>query len=358
MNNAATALPPSTGVWQSWCQFWFAPRDVIALHALRVLVGTWILIALLPFINHAEAFFSLRGWFDTQAYLAAANLPEGTPHRITWSLFYALGDNSAGTPYLYWLFMGGTILFTLGIMTRWTGILTWLGVASCTANPAAITEADTLLLMTTFYLMLGYLGLHQWQPHLSWNERWLGAKPRWWGWLRRRPMEPEPESSAAQAAIRLIQIHFALIMVVSGLHKLQFGDWWAGLALWFPLHPTFTTTLEQARAHAADAQRYLSLLSLGAYIMLAWQITFPLFAWRKPGWWAVMAGVSLGWWGASNWYDLFLFGPLMFTIGLSYMPEAHWLRLRFRPILEGPASSKAAPTSSIKIAKEKSSVVA
>ncbi len=354
MTNLTTTHDANPGVWQSWCRFWFAPRDPIALHAVRLLVGLWILISFIPYAGYTESFFSLRGWFDAQAYLDAARFTEGTPHPITWSLFYLLGNHPEWTPYLYWFFMGATCLFTLGFWTRLTSVITWLGVVSMTASPAAVVEADSLLLMMTFYLMLGYLGLQQSQDRISWFNRIFGSTPRWWSNLLQRPLGPEPESHAAQLALRLVQVHFALIMVISGLHKLQFGDWWAGLALWFPLHPTFETSLEQARAHADDAVRYLSLLSLCAYAVLIWQIVFPLFAWRKPGWWAVMIGVSLGWLGASLGYQLFMFGPLMFTAGLCYMPESYWRRLRFGVDADLPSSSLHTAATTIKNTKEKS----
>ena len=46
-------------------------------------------------------------------------------------------------------------------------------------------------------------------------------------------------SIAANLTVRLVQVHFAIVLVVSGLHKLQFGDWWSGVAWWYPLNPPF-----------------------------------------------------------------------------------------------------------------------
>ena len=64
--DAAPAAP--AGLVRSWVSFWFAPRDPLGLHALRVLTGLVLLGWLLPFAGHQEALFGLDGWFDLQAY--------------------------------------------------------------------------------------------------------------------------------------------------------------------------------------------------------------------------------------------------------------------------------------------------
>ena len=55
--------------------------------------------------------------------------------------------------------------------------------------------------------------------------------------------------------MRLLQVHFAVVVVTSGLHKLQFGDWWAGLASGIPLHPPFETDCRGASARWPRGER-------------------------------------------------------------------------------------------------------
>ncbi len=117
---------------------------------------------------------------------------------------------------------------------RLTGILTWLVVVSFLANPATSYEADYLLGILAFYLMLGHL--------FTWANGTAICSP----FPRRRVLGPcdqmifcsppgcsrqgEPRlSNAANFMMRLLQIHFAIIIVTSALHKLQIADWWAGL---------------------------------------------------------------------------------------------------------------------------------
>lgn len=125
-------------------------------------------------------------------------------------------------------------------------------------------------------------------------------------------------------AVRLTQVHLAMAVVASGLHKLQFGDWWAGVALWYPLYPPFSTTMEDARAHSAHGVALLAALSVAAYAVLAWQLTFPIFAW-KPRWRVLLlGGACAGCFGCAWLYELPLFGAVLFVGALSYLTPVEW----------------------------------
>src|SRR5262249_36331231 len=158
----------------------------------------------------------------------------------SWSLLYLCGTSAAALQAVYWLSVVVLVFFTLGLWTRGTSVLTWLVVMSLTSNPATRYGADALLGVLAFYLMVGYVMLCQRdegdgpQSVLS---RLGGARGTWL--LGRRGESP---SRAANLSLRLLQVHFAIALCVSGLHKLQFGDWWAGVAFWYPLHPPMATT--------------------------------------------------------------------------------------------------------------------
>ena len=318
---------PAEGPLRAWVRFWFAPADPIGLHAVRVLAGLLFIGWLLPFAGHVEAFFGLQGWFDTQAYVDAGRLPEGPPQPINWSILYLAGSNPAFLNLLYWVSILILALFTLGVCTRITAVLTWVIVVSFTANPVTLYDADTLLVILAFYLMIGYVFLGQWEAWLPPWARILGPSDTW---LFRRPSygEERTGSVAANLALRLLQVHFGIVMVASGLHKLQFGEWWSGAAFWYPLHPPLTTTFEQARQTTSNPTAYLVILSLGAYATLAWQIAFPFFAWRPRWRWLLIGGAVVGWLGLAFMYQLPLFGPAIFVCSLSYLTTPEWERLR------------------------------
>jgi hypothetical protein len=215
--------------------------------------------------------------------------------------------------------------FTLGLAPRLTALLSWAVVVSFSANPAIEYEGDTLLTLVAFYLALGFLiggGRRLGQSWLS----WLLAS----GWplsrLTRSGNEPAPASLGANLALRLFQVHFALVVVISALHKLQFGDWWAGVALWYPLVSPLETTAATARAMAGNGESFLFTLSAAGYAVLAWQLAFPLFAWR-PGWrWLLLGGAAAGWLGTALLYELPVIGPALLVSCLAYLSPQEWQR--------------------------------
>jgi hypothetical protein len=315
-------LPPGrpAGLLRSWASFWFTPVDAVVLHGIRVLAGVLFLAWLLPFAGQQEALFGLAGWFDARAYQEAARLPDGLPGSASWSLLYLCGNSAAALQAVYWLSVVVLVLFTLGLWTRVASVLTWLVVMSFTANPATRYGADALLGVLAFYLMVGYVLLGQWDAPPSQLSRLVGARGTWLFGRR-----GAPPSRAANLALRLLQVHFAIALCVSGMHKLQFGDWWAGVAFWYPLHPPMATTFADVRSHANHAVAYLFVLSLAQYTALAWQVTFPLFAWRRGGWRSVLLlGALVGAAGSMLLYRQPLFGPLLVVGCLSYLTPAEW----------------------------------
>lgn len=329
-------IPASEGLVRSWVRFWFTPVDPAGLHVLRLLTGCLFLAWLLPLAGQRDSLFGLAGWFDQQAYAEAARLPDGPPKPLSWSLLYICGSDPNRMTVVYWGSIGVLALFTLGVWPRVTAVLTWIIVASFTANPVLDYDADAWLLILAFYLMIGYLLFGLLVP----VQRALTGDPfdtKWsrllgpflvWPLSRFRASGTEPAPSlAANLAVRLLQVHVAIVILVSGLHKLQISDWWGGVALWYPLYPPFETTLEQAREHVRDKEAFLGFLSAGAYLMLAWQIGFPLFAWKPRLRFLVIGGGLVGWLGMAYLYQMPLFGPAMLIGCLSFVSPTGWRRL-------------------------------
>jgi hypothetical protein len=316
--------PAREGLAAAWTRFWFAPVDPVGLHVVRLLAGLLFLAWLVPFAGHVHDLFGLTGWFDQQAYADAAQLPEGAMQPLGWSMLYPAGSNPVLLTVLYWGSLAVLVLFTLGIWTRLTAVLTWVIVASFTTNPAVSYDGDTLLILLAFYLMVGYLLLGQRTRGQSLWARLFG--PAETLLVGRTLGRPRP-SIGANLALRLLQVHIALVIVTSGLHKAQFGEWWSGIALWFPLHTPFETTVEQARSGVGDPEIYLAILSAAAYAALAWQIAFPLYAW-KPRWRPlVLGGAAISWLATALIFRLPLLGPGLFIACLSYVSPAGWHRL-------------------------------
>jgi hypothetical protein len=307
----------------AWGRFWFAASDPTLLHRIRLLGGCVLLAWMLSFLGHQEAYLSLNGLVDRAAYVQASQMEVPPPVPIGWSIFYLAGSNRAIFDALYWTAIVVTLLFTLGLGTRITGILTWVAVVSFLANPATSYDADFLLGILAFYLMIGYLLIGAWNGRLTPLEYVLGPYDAFVFAAKRTT-----HSYAANVTLRLIQVHFAIIVVTSGLHKLQIGDWWSGAALWYPLHPPLQTTLETINRERGTAGLYLGLLSFVQYLVLAWQIGFPMFAWRG-GWWRVVlvGGALLGWAGSALIFGMPWFGPFYVVCSLTYLRAEEWQRI-------------------------------
>jgi hypothetical protein len=329
-----------SGRFAGWTRFWFSPRDPLGLHVVRLLTGLLLLAWLLPYAGDVTDHFGAAGWFDLQALKEAARLESqaeqdrqagkmdgarvGPPKPVrAWSLLYPVWANPTLLKAFYWGSVAVLALFTLGVATRLTGVLTWLIVVSFTAGPAYENDLDPMLHMLAFYLALGYLLLGLTPGSLL--GRIFGRRDTLLlGGLLRRDDEPAP-SIAANLVLRLMQVHFAILIVVSGLHKLQIGDWWSGVAHWPFLYPAMGTTMAMAREHARDPLGLLVLLNAAAYATLAWQLALPLFAWR-PGWWRLLllGGAASGAAGLVLIYNVPLFAAAFAVACLAYLNENEW----------------------------------
>lgn len=316
-------------LFAAWNHFWFEPMDAWALHVLRISTGTLLLFWLLTFMGSEVALFGLNGVFDLQAYQDVGQLPNGSPVPLGWSLIYSIGTNNGLVQAFYWCSIVIALLYTLGIATRLTSILVWVITISFSINPAIRYGADSILVIFTFYIMLGYLFISQRSGSMSLAERIFGSlHGSIWQWFSKSATPSETKwSVAANLAVRLFQVHFAIIMVTTGLHKLQFGDWWAGVAFWYPTHPPMETTFESIQASPATIQLYLVVITLAQYLMLAWQLAFPFFAWKSSLRWLLLLGGVIGWIGQIAIFGLPLFGPFVFVGCLSFLQPHEWRNL-------------------------------
>ena len=228
MKNNPSAEQASAG--NGWTRFWFTPTPITGMKVLRVLSGLLFCFWLLSFLGHQAEFFSLNGWFDEAAYketlrrqrlaerppVAGVDLPQPSiaPAPIGWSMVYLAGDSDQAFQILYWASIVVLVLFTLGIGTRITGVLAWIVVVSFLANPATSYEADYLLGILAFYLMLGHLFTGVWNGNRSFLGLVFGPCDQM---IFARAGGELRVSIAANFMMRLLQIHVAIIILTSGV---------------------------------------------------------------------------------------------------------------------------------------------
>jgi hypothetical protein len=215
-----------------------------------------------------------------------------------WSIWYHVTD-----PTWMWVAHGcilaAMFLFTIGLCTRVTSVLTWLGMLCYTQRaPTSLFGMDTIMNVVVLYLMIGPSG-----AALS-VDRLIA---RYWATyqaLRNHLpvptlMRPAP-SVSANVAIRLLQIHVCIIYAASGLSKLQGPAWWSGWSVWgtmvnYEFSP-MRLQIYTGFLHLISQHRWLCELVTegGSYFTLAFEIYFPVLVWIPSlRWTMVLAAVVL-----------------------------------------------------------------
>jgi hypothetical protein len=149
----------------------------------------------------------------------------------------------------------------------------------------------------------------------------------WWRARREGKTLPPPEPSVmANLALRLIQIHFCIIYLASGLSKLQGTSWWNGNALWGTMaNPEFNPV------HLRWYQDYLVFLCKhrwlwemvttgGVAYTLALEIGLPFLIWNRRLRWVMILAAVLLHVGIAFTMGLMTFGMMMLSMLASFLP--------------------------------------
>ncbi|MGO9464958.1 MAG: DCC1-like thiol-disulfide oxidoreductase family protein [Isosphaeraceae bacterium] len=220
---------------RGWNAFFFTPASPTSLGCLRVAVGLLAFWSLLVFGLDLRDYFGSNGWADPE-------LMRSIQRPLAWSFWFSVSD--VWLRPVWCLCLAVLALYTLGIMSRVTAVLSWVIVVSTARRaPIALFGFDQVLSMLTFYLAVTGTSGQAVSLDRFWR-RWRQARsairarpalPQARGASRRvapdDPAEP-PLSISANLALRLIQLHLVVIYGMAGLSKLQGPSWWTGTALW------------------------------------------------------------------------------------------------------------------------------
>lgn len=234
-----------------WNRFWFTPADPATLGLLRICAGLMLLYTHAVWTLELEAFFGADGF-----------IPVGSAE----AFYQAVGSSRAYAPSYLWYVSAPTTLwtlhiaglvvltmFTVGLFSRVTSVLSFvIALSYVNRVPGALFGLDQINVMLATYLMLGPCGA-------AYSLDRLRAARRAGG-----PLPPAAPSTAANVAVRLVQLHMCIIYFFAGLGKLQGDTWWHGDALWGAAanleyqtvdltwladHPLLTAFLTQATAY-------------------------------------------------------------------------------------------------------------
>jgi hypothetical protein len=250
--------------------------------------------------------------------------------RYVFSLWFHISD-----PTTMWVCHGLIIvvivMFTLGLFTRVTSVLTWMA-ALCYIHRTqqVLFGMDTMMNILLFYLMIGPSGAALSLDRLI--ERYRAARA-----IRRAGGQPVPWAEAVLAGprpsvmanfvIRLAQIHFCMMYMSSGLSKLKGQMWWNTTAAWMTIaNPEFCPMHFQAYQwmirELANARPLLNLVYAAVvYGTLVLEIGLPILVWTRARPYVVIGAIFLHA-GIAAVMGLTCFGLLMMCLLLSYVPAA------------------------------------
>lgn len=320
-----------TNIVRGWDQFWFSRTDPTTLALMRFFCGLVVFYVHLTYSWDLLSYIGPEAWVDkevadyVQREMPVYSLPLGWGDQLTkvaqgnfyWSIFYHITD-PAWIVFLHVFFLTCMLLFALGLFTRVTAALSWLG-AMCYVQRASSTVfgLDTMMMIVLFYLNLGPSG-----ATLS-LDRWLQK------WRARKAGQPIPEiepSYSANFAIRLVQVHFCVIYLATGTSKLLGSTWWAGTALnLVVLNPSFTPMdhpLYFAIMKGLASHRFLweLTMTMGILYTLLIEIAFPFLVWDRRWRWVMVSCSVLLHAGIGVIMGLVTFSMMMMIMVLSFIP--------------------------------------
>ena len=246
------------GSLAAWNRFWFKPADPATLGLIRILAGGMLFYTHLIWSLDLESFFGQPGWIAPET---AARISD---RLFVWTYF----DWIHSTTGLWAAHIAALIVFgllTLGLFSRLMAVLAFL-IAVSYANrvaPFALFGLDDLNALLAMYLMVGPCGAAYSLDRL-WTRRRAGGA---------LPIRP---STAANLAIRLIQVHMCIVYLFSGMGKLTGESWWYGSAIWLSVG-----NLEYQSLDLTWLANHPLLVNVLTHATVFWELSYCVLVWPR-----------------------------------------------------------------------------
>lgn len=300
-------------VIDQWDRFFFTPTDTALLGLIRIATGLMLVYTHVIWGTDLEAFFGEHAWLDAEL------IRQTQVDSYRFSFWWYVPSHLVHV--VHWACVGVFVLFTLGLWSRVTSVLSFLILVSYAYRvPVALFGLDQINAMLTMYLMVGPCGARF-------------SLDRWWK-NRHKDGSAEVDASsersvAANISLRLIQIHMCVIYFFAGIGKLQGNSWWNGEAMWQSF-----ANLEYQSFDMIWLANYPKLIDLMTHTTVLWEISFCMLVWRplaRPV--VLLLGVFLHL-GIGAFMGMWTFALIM-MIGLSsFLPTdlvAQWMTRSTNP---------------------------
>lgn len=206
-------------IWQTWDQFWFAPRLPHTLAVIRIACGAMLAYVHLIWAIFATDFMGNTAWIDNETIRRLHSTGSGMEWAWSW-LWYV------DSPILLRLHECLAILFSLAMMVGFATRIAmplawWFTLMTCHRMTGALFGLDQVVVMLCMYLMLAPCGSVLSIDALMGERAWAGGTNR--------------PSVLNNIATRLIQLHLCVIYIFGGLSKMRGDLWFDGSAMWHAL---------------------------------------------------------------------------------------------------------------------------
>jgi predicted DCC family thiol-disulfide oxidoreductase YuxK len=273
-----------------WTAFFFTPADPTPLGVIRAATGILAFWSLLVFGLDLRDYFGSSGWAEPAAIRAL----QGS---MTWSFWFLVPDSWLVPAWVLCLVV--LALFAVGLFSRATAVLSWVIVVSTVRRvPIALFGFDQILSMLLLYL--AFTGASGQAVSLDrFRRRWAQARVIAARRLARDGdgrlvwhFEPGdrgvPRATvSANLALRLIQLHLALIYGMAGLAKLQGPSWWNGTSLWKTM-----ATGEFVVLNFTALAAWPLMINFLTHASLALELLYPVLIWVRIVRPILLAGVA------------------------------------------------------------------
>ncbi|MGL4552541.1 MAG: hypothetical protein ACRC33_15315 [Gemmataceae bacterium] len=316
---------------RGWDRFWFTPMDPTTLACIRILGGLLTLYVHVCYCWDLLGYVGPKAWIDKDLALYVRNeLPnyrfgldwmEGPVQfgqgNYYWSPYFHVWDDWAVVAVHSGL-LACMLLFTLGLWTPYTGLLTWVGaMAYVQRATSTVFGLDTMMLIVLLYVQFGPSG-----AVLS-LDRWLIERD-----ARRRGVPPSPvePSVSANFAVKMIQFHFAFIYFASGTSKLLGSTWWSGSALnLVVLNPAFAPMdwppyYSGLKWLAQSRWMWETVMSVSITATLLLEISFLFLVWDGRWRWLLVSAATMLHTGIGLIMGLSTFSLMMMVMLVSFYP--------------------------------------
>jgi len=262
-----------TDLGARWNRFWFMPRSPENLGLVRIATG---LTALYWYLSYLPVFIP---WFGTEGLISNDLVKSWRGDRPALNVFEWAG-NDVGLWILYGIGALSLVLLTIGFRAQLMAVIAAVfSISLIHRGPIFGRFGDDLLIMMLVYLC--FAPSHRcWSWHAFRQVPEKGPKPtglaRWRG-------DTTPLTSA-NIAQRLMQVHFALILLSVLLAQLNSVSWWGGLAMW-----PWVARVDSRWLDASWIGEYPWLINLWTMSILIWEALMALV------WWPKLRPLLIGW---------------------------------------------------------------